>query len=167
MVALILDSLTPFAGYVRVHDSGDFFSQDNFDAWLEVARRRPRTTFYAYTKSLAYWVARLGNIPANFVLTASVGGTQDNFIGLHGLRSARVVFSEAEAAALGLEVDHDDSHAMSPGPSFALLVHGTQPAGTLAGQAIAALRAQGEYGYGERAEAIRRGHGRTPLAMAS
>src|SRR5262249_36510407 len=31
MASLILDSLTPFAGYVRVHDSGDFFSQQYFD----------------------------------------------------------------------------------------------------------------------------------------
>src|SRR5690242_16179439 len=34
MTRLILDSLSPFAGFVRVHDSGDFFSQAYFDAWL-------------------------------------------------------------------------------------------------------------------------------------
>ena len=34
-----------------------------------------------------------------------------------------------------LEIDDDDSHAMEHGPSFALLIHGTQPAGTKAARA--------------------------------
>lgn len=158
MVSLILDSLSPFAGYVRIHDSGDFFSQDYFDGWLAVARHRPKTTFYFYTKSLRYWLGRLeevgnGHAPgsvANFVPTASYGGRDDHLIEEYGLRSARVVLSEGEAEALGLEVDHDDSHAMRHGPDFSLLIHGTQPAGTPAAKAIASLRAQGDYGYGKR-----------------
>jgi hypothetical protein len=173
MVRLILDSLSPFAGYVRLHVSGDFFSLDYFDAWLEVARQRPRTLFYAYTKSLPFWVRRLdavgtghapGTVP-NFVLTASYGGTHDHLIEQHGLRYAKVVFSEQQAADLGLELDHDDSHAMRFGPSFALLLHGSQPSGTAAAKAVAALRAVGEFGYGERADEIRRERGRLPLAM--
>jgi len=56
MAQLILASLSPYAGNVRIHVGGDFYSQEYFDAWLEVARRRPRTLFYAYTKSLPYWV---------------------------------------------------------------------------------------------------------------
>jgi hypothetical protein len=152
MVRLILDSLSPYAGFVRVHDSGDFFSQDYFDAWAEVARRRPHTTFYAYTKSLPYWVARLGQLPPNFVLTASRGGRHDDLIERHGLRSARVVYSEAEAARLGLPIDHDDSHAMTNGGDFALLIHGTQPPGTEASKAVSALRAEGNFGYGGKAD---------------
>jgi hypothetical protein len=156
MARLILDGLSPLAPVVRVHDSGDFFSQEYFDAWLTVAAERPRTTFYAYTKALPSWLARLdqvgdGHTPGplpNLVLTASFGGTHDDLIARHGLRSARVVFAEPEAAALGLEVDHDDSHAMAHGPDFALLLHGTQPPGTPAAQAVAALRRAGFYGYG-------------------
>jgi hypothetical protein len=85
----------------------------------------------------------------------------------HGLRYARVVLSEAEAATLSLEIDHDDSHAMRAGPSFALLIHGAQPKGSQAAQAIAALRAQGEYGYGAKADAARVRNGRLPLATVS
>lgn len=165
MVQLILDSLTPYAGYVRIHDSGDFFSLDYFDAWVEVARSRPHTVFYAYTKALPYWVKRMEKIPENLVLTASYGGTHDALIEEHGLRFAKVVYSQDQAAALGLEIDYDDSHAMRPGPSFALLIHGTQPAGTVAGKAVAALRAEGEFGHGERADAIRRERGRIPLVV--
>ena len=75
-----------------------------------------------------------------------------------------MVFSEAEAASLGLEIDHDDSHAMRPGPSFALLLHGVQPRGTAAGRALSVLRQQGEYGYGDKANQ-RRAARRVPLPM--
>ena len=101
--------------------------------------------FYAYTKSLPFWVKRLDALPPNFLLTASRGGKADCLIDEHGFREARVVFSEAEADALGLEIDHDDSHAALPGPSFALLIHGIQPAGSDAGKAVRALRGKGSY----------------------
>jgi hypothetical protein len=151
MTQLILDSLTPFAGFVRIHVSGDFFSQDYFDAWIAVAKERTQTLFYTYTKSLPYWVARLGSIPRNFVLTASTGGQQDHLIGAHGLRYAQVVFSEAESEQLGLPIDHDDSHAMQPGGNFALLLHGTQPADTEAARAMTVLKSKGWYGYSRKA----------------
>jgi hypothetical protein len=105
-----------------------------------------------------------GAVP-NFVPTASLGGRDDLLIDTHGLRSARVVFSEAEAESLGLELDHDDSHAMRHGPDFALLIHGPQPAGSEASQAISNLRKQGEFGYGEKADAIR-AQRRFPLTLA-
>ncbi|MBN9520831.1 hypothetical protein J0H58_20310 [bacterium] len=157
MARLILDSLSSFARLVRVHDSGDFWNQDYFDAWLRVARERPQTTFYAYTKALPNWLARLdqvgdgrtpGAIP-NLVLTASYGGTHDDLIDQYNLRSARVVFSPHEADALGLEVDHDDSHAMTHGADFALLLHGAQPAGSQAAAAARSLRNAGFMGYGK------------------
>ncbi len=173
MTTLLLKSLSPYAGVVRVHVAGDFFSQAYFDAWLAVARERPRTVFYAYTKALPYWVRRLDEVGTgrepgeftNFVLTASQGGTHDHLVAEHGLRSARVVFSEDEAADLGLPLDHDDSHAMTHGGDFALLVHGSQPAGSKAAEALARLWQSGEYGYGERADRIRSERGRTRPRM--
>jgi hypothetical protein len=149
MTELILDSLSPFAGYVRVHDGGDFFSEAYFLAWLEVARQRPRTTFYAYTKTLAWWVRNREHVPNTFLLTASTGGKQDHLISEHNLRFAQVVYSEQEAKALDLSIDHDDCHAMCEGPSFALLLHGTQPKDSEAGRAVQEMRAAGTFsGYG-------------------
>ena len=156
MAQLILDSLSPFTGYVRIHESGDFFSQDYFDAWVLVAQARPRTTFYSYTKALPFWVRRSGLVGdgfdpgkvSNFVLTASHAGTHDHLIQEHRLRSARVVFTQAEADDLGLEVDHDDSHAIVHGPSFSLLLHGQQPKGSEAAMAGRSLRDSGFSGYG-------------------
>ena len=58
-----------------------------------------------------------GNV-GNFILTASYGGTHDSIIKEYGLRYARVVFTTDEAHALGLSIDHDDSHAMRHGQDF-------------------------------------------------
>lgn len=145
MVDLIEASLLKPHDAERVHVSGDFFNQVYFDAWMEVACRNPDRCFYAYTKSIPFWVDRLNDIPENFELNASYGGHHDSLIEKHGLKSARVVFSEQEAIDLGLEIDHDDSLAMKPGPSFALLLHGTQPKGSEAAKAKKALGGKGGY----------------------
>lgn len=36
---------------VRVHESGDFYSQEYANKWTEIARRLPGVQFYCYTKS--------------------------------------------------------------------------------------------------------------------
>lgn len=130
MAQLILKFL-PKANFVRVHSSGDFFSQDYFDAWMDVARAHPNIVFYAYTKALPFWVLRLGGTPFNFRLNASYGGVYDRYIPLYNLKSVTIVNSEDEARRLNLEIDHDDSHAWQQDKSFALLLHGNGPKGTL------------------------------------
>jgi len=132
-------------GSVRIHASGDFFNQRYFDAWLHVARQFPGVIFYAYTKSLTYWLARAHMMPANFRLTASEGGKHDALITEHDLPRARVIFSEEEAA--GEPIDHDDSHARQADHDFALLIHGNQPKGSRALAALRALKARGWHGY--------------------
>lgn len=139
LVAMLSDGLdrvvTRKIVAVRVHVAGDFFSQLYFDAWMEVATKYPELKFYAYTKSLPYWVARLGLIPKNFSLIASEGGKHDKLIATYKLPKAVVVFHPAEAEALNLAIDHDDQLAIA-GKTFALLLHGTQPAGSTAAQAL-------------------------------
>ena len=147
MARLIEASLPKKAEIIRVHVSGDFFNQSYFDAWMEVARRQPTRTFYAYTKSLPFWLARTGDIPQNFALNASRGGVNDALIEKHNLKYAEVVFSIKEAVTKKLEIDHDDSHAYKSGKSFALLIHGTQPAGSMASKMLSALRKLGWHGY--------------------
>lgn len=84
MADLIESNLPSGATRVRIHQSGDFFSQNYFDAWTLVAERNPQTIFYAYTKALMYWVSRIKTIPANFKLTASRGGRFDDLIDTYG-----------------------------------------------------------------------------------
>ncbi len=100
MVELINGSLPKNTGIVRIHVAGDFFSQQYLDAWYIVALRNPNILFYAYTKSLRFWVGGVTEMPTlhNFVLTASYGGRDDHMIDEFNLRYAKVVFSEAEAA---------------------------------------------------------------------
>ena len=131
----------------RVNASGDFFSQAYFDAWLLVASSFPNIIFYAYTKQLHYWAARLPLIPSNLRLVASRGGLHDVLIEKHNLRNVKVVFSESEAIEANLPLDHDDTHAWKHTGNFALLLHGTQPAGSIAGKVVYSLRKQGKGGY--------------------
>jgi len=140
MAKEISGSLPAYFNVCRIHVGGDFFSQAYFDAWLEVAKMHPTKIFYAYTKSLNFWLSRKNEIPSNFVLTASRGGKLDHLINEHGFKCSEVVFSEMEAAQKGLELDHDDSHAATGSKSFALLIHGTQPKGSQAADALKAVK---------------------------
>jgi hypothetical protein len=141
------NALDETADIVRVHVSGDFFAESYFLAWMQAARNRPQTLFYAYTKSLNLWVQNRSQIPNNFKLVASQGGQWDHLIKEYGLRSATVVFTIEQAAKLGLRIDHDDSLAYGSNESFALLLHGTQPKDSVAAKALSALRADGHKGY--------------------
>jgi hypothetical protein len=153
MVSIIGDQMPKNLGICRIHVAGDFFNPAYFEAWMEVARLNPDRLFYAYTKSLPYWVNNLEIIPDNLVLTASYGGRCDDMIVEYNLRSAKVVFSYEEANMLGLEVDHDDTHAANPLTrynDFGLIIHGIQPKGSEASEAIKELkRKKQKYSYGK------------------
>ena len=143
MVDEIVSAMPKNLGICRIHVAGDFFNQKYFRAWQEVARICPDRLFYAYTKSLNWWVADRNNLPKNLVLTASRGGRLDRLIDQHNLRESKVVFSEAEADALGYEIDHTDELAAIPeirDESFALMIHGVQPKGSEAAAAIKELK---------------------------
>jgi len=155
MAKLILASLEGIKfDVLRVHVGGDFFSDDYYHAWVMVANAMPDKLFYAYTKSLNSWCSMRGITPDNFVLTASRGGNHDDLIDALNLKCAEVVFSEEEAVEKGLEIDHDDSHAAYGDKSFALLIHGTQPKGSEASQALQKLRKKGIGGYSNKRKAV-------------
>ena len=155
---LLAESLPKKAGIVRIHVGGDFFNQDYFDAWVKMAEQNLDRLFYAYTKSLPFWL-EYEYLPWNFVLTASRGGRVDHLITPNNLREAIVLADPVIVQSImdsgnhdhyaGLDIDHDDSHAAVPEWSdrdFYLLVHGTQPAGSDAGKAKGILKGVGSYG---------------------
>jgi hypothetical protein len=98
------------------------------------------------------WYNLRDQIPSHFYLTASHGGTLDYLIPKYPdvfQRVAYVVYTEEQAAELGLEIDHDDSHCLGDKP-FALLVHGSQRAGSEAMQAVTQRKKDGGFvGYGK------------------
>ena len=126
---------------------------------MEVGRLNPTKTFYAYTKSLNYWIASIDNIPDNFILNASRGGKHDNLIKGKGnrkdLKVAEVVFSIEEAEANNLSIDHNEFYALTDNGNFALLLHGPQPKGSKAGEAKKRMDKQGvKYSYSRKREAV-------------
>jgi hypothetical protein len=140
---LILENHPVNMGICRIHVSGDFFNPKYFHAWLNIAESNPDILYYAYTKSLPYWVDCLDNIPKNFILTASFGGRCDHLIDEYGLRFSKVVNYVWQAEELALDIDFDDSHASIPEwrfISFALHIHGPQPAGTEGAKAVQEMR---------------------------
>lgn len=156
MTQEILDSLPSDAGIVRLHVAGDFFSVKYLRAWIKVATLRPNVIFYAYTKSLnllkqvlplvgSSLNLAIGRLLPNFFVTASRGGKYDELIPQLGIRTATVVYTENEAKSANLAVDHTDQFASQPGGSFALLIHGIQPAGSFASKALVALKGKGSY----------------------
>jgi hypothetical protein len=142
---LICESLPKKFDILRVHVGGDYFSKNYLQAWIEVAKRNPDKLFYSYSKSLHFF--KEFALPENLVLTASRGGKHDDMIELHGWKEALVVYSEQEAIDKGLEIDHDDTHAAFGKDNFALLIHGTQPKGSVASKALQVLRKAGKGGY--------------------
>lgn len=136
---------------IRIHESGDFWTENYMKAWIMVAQDHPDRKFYAYTKSLGMWLNLVDLIPSNFYLTASCGGTLDYLLPKYPdvfKRIAYVVYTEEAAAMRGLEIDHDDSHCLGDKP-FALLVHGSQRAGTSASAALSQRKKEGKFvGYG-------------------
>ena len=135
---LICESLPKKFDVLRVHVGGDYFSEKYLQAWIEVAKRNPDKVFYSYSKSLHFM--KKYALPSNLVLTASRGGKYDELIDLHGWKEALVVYSEQEAIDKGLEIDHDDSHAAYGDDNFALLLHGVQPKGSAAGEALKQIK---------------------------
>jgi hypothetical protein len=129
----------------RIHESGDFFSNDYFKAWIMVANELPGILFYAYTTSIQYWISNKNSIPSNFKLIASMDKNNANFILDNGLRFSTVVYSPEQAADLGLKIDVDDSLAWGSDDNFALLLHGQQHKGSEAAEALKANKKAGVY----------------------
>lgn len=131
MYSLILESLNRSTDIIkstslRIHDSGDFFNEAYFVAWLNVAKKRSDVFFYAYTKSLPYWKKYRDDIPTNFKLIASQGGSHDKLINEEGFRQAIVMYTVEEAKKSGLAVDFSEAEAIVGDKDFVLLLHGQQ-----------------------------------------
>jgi hypothetical protein len=125
---LIEESIPNDCEVIRLHVSGDFFNEKYFVAWRNVAKKHPNIIIYGYTKAIGYLV-KYPKLP-NFRLTASYGGNLDYLILTnHKLKSCTVVMNEAEAKQRGLPIDKDDTSCYNDdNKSFAIIIHGTQPA---------------------------------------
>lgn len=94
---------------IRVHDAGDFYSQDYLNAWFEIARQVTDKTFYAYTKSLHLdFSAR----PRNFKVVRSEGGKWDHKIDKRTQHSR--IFASKEAMEKAGYTDGNNPNVPEP-----------------------------------------------------
>lgn len=94
---------TKFHGaWIRIHDSGDFFSDAYLLAWMRICRARPDVNFYAYTKEVDRFRRLVEpNPPTNFLWVYSYGGTQDAALNPDVDRVADVFPDEQAIASAG------------------------------------------------------------------
>lgn len=99
---------TAFA--VRIHASGDFYSNRYAMRWLLIADQNPDVQFYAYTKSVSIWrlLKRFRTLPKNLCIIYSLGGLEDNRIDLANDRHARIFQSEQDALDAGYALASED-----------------------------------------------------------
>lgn len=103
--------------WVRIHDSGDFFTDRYLEAWLRVCRRRPATRFYAYTKEVSRFRAIAEpDPPPNFLWAYSYGGKQDALLDPDTDRVADVFPDEAAITAAGWSSQEDSDLLAVLGP---------------------------------------------------
>jgi Gene product 88 len=88
--------------WIRIHDAGDFFSDDYLAAWLRICQARPEVNFYCYTKEvLRFWQLVEPQPPGNLLWVYSYGGTQDRLLRTERDRVADVFTGDAAIAAAG------------------------------------------------------------------
>lgn len=74
--------------FLRIHDSGDFYSKAYIQKWFTIANDNPNVKFYAYTKSFILFQGL--NIPDNLDIIFSEGGKHDKLINTKVDRHARI-----------------------------------------------------------------------------
>lgn len=88
--------------FVRVHDDGDFFSDEYTQAWLDIASACPGVKFYCYTKEVSRFRRMVeGKAPPNFLWIFSLGGREDHLVDRDRDRHADVFPDEDAIAAAG------------------------------------------------------------------
>jgi hypothetical protein len=80
--------------YIRIHDSGDFYSPAYFNKWVEIAIQNRDVRFYAYTKSHSFIRSKF--IPYNMDLIFSLGSTNDELIDQETERHSKIFYSAEE-----------------------------------------------------------------------
>ncbi|MFI1648109.1 hypothetical protein ACH4XT_14385 [Streptomyces avidinii] len=103
-----------YAGkWIRLHDSGEFFSDEYVLTWMRIMRNSPGVRFYCYTKEISRFKRLVANdAPENFLWCYSLGGKEDHLIDLRTERHADV-FPDVEALIAAEYTDQTKSDLLS------------------------------------------------------
>ena len=111
--------------YIRIHDSGDFYSPVYLHKWLTIIQACPATVFYTYTKMVQLLKGVVH--PSNFTVIYSEGGKQDHLIHPDVDRHARIFPDLKSLRAAGYADTHlIDLPAIGPNPKIGLIYHGAK-----------------------------------------
>lgn len=129
--------------YVRIHDGGDFFSDEYLEAWLRIIRAAPAVTFYAYTKEIPRFRELVEpDCPPNFRYVFSYGGKHDHLI-TEADRRCDVFPDHATMNAAGFTDQADSDLLAITGPPAVGIVINQHPgaAKKLNGQSLGQIQA--------------------------
>ena len=89
--------------YMRIHDTGDFFSQPYFETWMRVIKAFPRVRFWAATRAWgSSWMQPISRLPTNFVLRPSAEFFGDDPPAIAGMHAGTIVYSDARGQDEGM-----------------------------------------------------------------
>lgn len=112
---------------IRIHDSGDFYDEAYLDRWIAIIKARPQVEFYAYTKMVSLFKRRMPDLPSNFTVIFSYGGTEDRLIDVETDRHSLVFESIEQLQASGYaDASGQDDVALGENPRIGLVYHGTK-----------------------------------------
>jgi hypothetical protein len=78
VAAMNADILKKKPDYVRVHDSGDYYSKSYLNKWIEIATHNPNVRFYSYTNMVDMMLNT--SLPDNYDIIFSDSGKQKHLI---------------------------------------------------------------------------------------
>ena len=112
------------ANYIRIHDSGDFYSVAYLKKWVQIAKDNKSVIFYAYTKSIKFFVDYQINIPKNLKIIFSEGSKTDNLINTKKHRHARIFKTVADLLKAGyIDASNNDLKAITTNKKVGLVYH--------------------------------------------
>jgi len=109
--------------HVRIHDSGDFYSVEYLNKWISIANDNKEVIFYAYTKSIKFFINGL-KLPKNLKIIFSEGSKTDNLINVNKHRHARIFKSKELLNAAGyIDASNNDLQAITSNKKVGLVYH--------------------------------------------
>ena len=118
------------ATHIRIHDSGDFYSVKYLQKWIQIAEFNPSIIFYAYTKSIKFFVNDLFPntdtllLPNNMKIIFSEGSKTDELINAREHRHARIFKTSEELNAAGyIDASANDLQAITDNKKVGLIFH--------------------------------------------
>ena len=111
------------AKYIRIHDSGDFYSVKYLNKWIQIAKDNKNVIFYAYTKSIKFFINGL-KLPKNLKIIFSEGSKTDTLINVNKHRHARIFKDITTLLNAGyIDASNNDLKAITENKKVGLVYH--------------------------------------------